>query len=138
MDVTDPENPLVLGQLPTHTRSSTWRDIKVYKNHAYIVSDNASDHGVQVFDLTNLRGVAEFTTFNETNHYDMVGSVHNIHINEATGFAYAVGIGSAPNSELRCGGGSHMIDLNDPANPTFPGCFAHEGTGRSGLSLIHI
>ena len=137
VDVTDPENPFVLGQLPTHTRSSTWRDIKVYKNHAYIVSDNANSHGVQVFDLTNLRGVTEFTTFSETNHYSTVGDVHNIHINEATGFAYAVGIGSAANSELRCGGGSHMIDLSDPANPTFAGCFAHEGTGRSGTGYTH-
>jgi choice-of-anchor B domain-containing protein len=109
----------------------------VYKNHAYIVSDNANSHGVQVFDLTNLRGVTEFTTFSETNHYSMVGDVHNIHINEATGFAYAVGIGSAANSELRCGGGSHIIDLNDPANPTFAGCFAHEGTGRSGTGYTH-
>ena len=31
-----------------------WRDIKTYKNHAFIVSDGAGPHGVQVFDLTQL------------------------------------------------------------------------------------
>eukprot|EP00666_Eupelagonemidae_sp_cell4sb_P004397 gene4397-575_t len=33
---------------------ASWRDAKVYKNHAYIVAD-VSDHGMQVYDLTQLR-----------------------------------------------------------------------------------
>lgn len=40
-----------LGRLPTQTVNSTWRDIKVIGNHAYIGSE-ALGHGVQVFDLT--------------------------------------------------------------------------------------
>jgi choice-of-anchor B domain-containing protein len=137
VDVTDPENPFVLGILPTHTYSSTWRDLKVYKNHVYVVADNAGNHGVQIFDLTQLRGVTSFTTFTETNHYDNVGSVHNIFINEHTGFAYVVGISSAKTTELQCGSGSHIIDLTEPANPEFSGCFAHSGTGRSGTGYTH-
>ena len=35
-----------------------WRDIKVYKDHAYIVSEEPT-HGMQVFDLTRLRGVTD-------------------------------------------------------------------------------
>ena len=34
-----------------------WRDIKVYRDHAYIVVDGAGAHGMQVFDLTRLRDV---------------------------------------------------------------------------------
>jgi len=30
-----------------------WRDIKVYDDHAFIVSE-AREHGMQVFDLTQL------------------------------------------------------------------------------------
>ena len=33
-----------------------WRDIKVYKDHAFVVSEN-TNHGMQVFDLTRLRNV---------------------------------------------------------------------------------
>lgn len=47
VDITDPVNPKYLGKLPTRSGSSPWRDIKTYKNHAYIVSE-ASNHGLQV------------------------------------------------------------------------------------------
>ena len=41
VDVTDPENPVYVGQLLRTEGSpgSFWREIKVYKNHAFIVSD---------------------------------------------------------------------------------------------------
>ena len=52
IDISNPTNPILLGKLPTQTVSTVWRDIKVYRNHAYVVADNARDHGVQVFDLT--------------------------------------------------------------------------------------
>ena len=32
--ITNPENPLVIGYLPTHSSASLWRDIKTYQNHA--------------------------------------------------------------------------------------------------------
>merc|ERR1711966_56322 len=36
VDVSNPSSPIVLGNLPTHTVGSMWRDVKVYSNHAYI------------------------------------------------------------------------------------------------------
>ena len=135
VDVSDPSSPKVLGILPTETRSSIWRDIKVYKDHAYIVADNASYHGIQIFDLTQLRNVSSFTTFQKTAYYDDVGDVHNIAINEETGFAYAVGIGSASKSEYRCG--AHIIDINDPIDPKYSGCLGDETTGRYGDGYVH-
>ena len=135
VDVTDPVNPFVVGVLPTQTNSSTWRDIKVYKDHAFVVADNAGAHGVQVFDLTQLRGVTDFKVFETTYHYDKVGSVHNIAINEETGFAYAVGISSASESQYVCG--VHMIDINDPSNPIFAGCLSDNTTGRGKDGYVH-
>jgi choice-of-anchor B domain-containing protein len=115
VDITDPVNPVYLGNLPPHGANSSWRDIKVYADHAYIVSE-ASGHGMQVFDLTQLRSVAAPpVTFSETAHYNNFGSCHNLAINEDTGFAYAVGTTS-------CAGGPHFVDLADPVNPVFAGC----------------
>ena len=56
VDLSDPGIPIYLGNLPTHTSNSSWRDIKVYANHAFIVSE-ANGHGMQIFDLTQLRNV---------------------------------------------------------------------------------
>ncbi len=120
VNISDPEDPRYLGFLPTHTISSTWRDIKVYNNHAYIVADRPSLHGMQVFDLTQLRTVTVPTTFTETAHYDQFGNGHNLFINEDTGFAYVF-------RTETCSGAFHMIDLQDPVNPTFAGCFDDDG-----------
>lgn len=130
VDISDPENPVYLGNLPTHTGNSIWRDIKVYADHAYIVSE-ASGHGMQVFDLTQLRNVTTPpVTFSETAHYDDLGSAHNIVINEDSGFAYAVGASS-------CSGGLHMIKLNPPTSPTFAGCFSEDGYTHDAQCVIY-
>ncbi len=137
VDVTDPVNPVVIGNLPKTESSpgSAWRDMKVYENHVYIVADGAADHGMQVFDLTRLRDFSgTMLTFDVDTHYDRVNSVHNIVINEETGFAYAVGASGGGNT---CGGGLHMIDIREPKNPTFAGCFAHPNTGRRGTGYAH-
>ena len=115
VDVTDPENPAFLGNLPTATVSSAWRDIKVYQDHAYIVADNAGAHGMQVFDLTRLRNQTTPQAFTADLVYGDFASAHNIAINETTGFAYAVGTDT-------CGRGLHIIDIRTPNNPLFAGC----------------
>jgi len=121
VDVTDPENPVFLGKLPTETGSSAWRDIKVYQDHAYVVAENAGAHGMQVFDLTRLRGQTAPQTFSADLVYGDFGSAHNIAINEDTGFAYVVGIGVGM---ITCGGGLHIIDISTPINPLFANCHA--------------
>lgn len=137
VDVTDPLNPVYIGDLPLtkSAQPSAWRDMKVYKDHVYIVADNAREHGMQVLDLTQLREFdGEPITFEETTIYRNVNSVHNIVINEDTGYAFAVG--SSGGGET-CGGGLHMINIQDPANPEFAGCFADPSTGRSGTGYSH-
>jgi choice-of-anchor B domain-containing protein len=119
--ITDPDNPVVLGRLPTQTTSSTWRDIKVYSDHAFIVADGAGAHGMQVFDLTRLRGLAAPQTFSADVVYGDFQNAHNLAINTSTGFAYAVGTNT-------CGHGLHMIDITSPNNPMFAGCHAAADT----------
>ena len=115
VDISDPQNPVFLGRLPTETRNSAWRDIKVYRDHAYIVADNAGAHGMQVFNLTRLRGMSGPSAWSTDALYDGFGPSHNLAINEATGFAFAV-------STDTCGAGLHMIDISTPNNPLFAGC----------------
>jgi len=124
VDISDPKRPIVLGMLPTHSTEGGefWRDVKVYANHAFVVSEN-DDHGMQVLDLNQLRDVDVSDapmTFEAAAHYDGISHSHNIGINEDTGYAYVVG-------SDECIGGPHMVDISDPANPTFAGCFADHG-----------
>ncbi|MDB9993157.1 choice-of-anchor B family protein [Flavobacteriaceae bacterium] len=120
IDISDPVNPVYLGKLPTHTTPTTWRDVKVYNNYAFIVSE-ASNHGMQVFDLTRLRNVANPPeTFTEDAHYDGFGNSHNIVINEDTGYAYSVG-------DNTYSGGPHFVDISNPLSPVAAGGYPGSG-----------
>lgn len=137
VDVTDPLNPIYIGNLPMTegSRANVWRDMKVYNNHVFVVADNAGEHGMQVLDLTKLREFdGEPILFEEDAIYRNFNSAHNIVINESTGFAFAVGSSGGGQT---CGGGLHMINIQDPKNPTFAGCFADPSTGRSGTGYSH-
>ena len=81
VDVTNPEDPVFLGRLPSETVDTLPRDIKVYQNHAYIVAGRVP-HGMQVFDLTRLRGLTAPQTFTADVVYGDFGNAHNIAINE--------------------------------------------------------
>lgn len=129
VDISDPKRPDVVGILPAHTldpQRPFWRDMKVHADHMFVVSEQLG-HGMQVLDLTEVRGVSgDPVVFQETAHYDEFSTSHNININEETGFAYAVGARNLDRS-LNCAGGLHMVDINDPGNPTFAGCFDEHG-----------
>ena len=122
IDISNPTDPKYLGKLLTQTGNSTWRDMKVYSNHVFIVSDNNSSHGMQVFDLTQLRNADPNNpqNFSNTALYTGINSAHNIAINEDSGFAYIVGSGQAS-------GGLHVVDISNPSNPVFAGDFSGDG-----------
>jgi len=137
IDLSDPANPVYAGTLPLTegARPNVWRDIKVYADHAFVVSDGAGKHGMQVFDLAQLREPRDGpVVFEATARYDGIHSAHNIVINEETGFAYAVGSSGGGDT---CGGGLHMIDIRNPTAPEFAGCFADATTGRRRTGYSH-
>ena len=120
VDISNPSQPVYVGNLPTRTTASSWRGIKVFANHAFIVSE-AIDHGMQVFDLTRLRDVtAPPVTLSEDAHYAGFGSTHTLAINSRTGFAYAAGTRT-------CEGGLHVVDVRTPVSPRAAGCFSFDG-----------
>ena len=120
VDISDPVNPIYLGDLPTATVNSAWRDVKTSGDHAFIVSE-AAGHGMQVFDLTRLRDVVDPpVTFDADAWYTAFGNAHNIGITDGVPTAIAVGTNT-------CAGGLHIIDLSTPTSPTFSACFSDDG-----------
>src|SRR5262245_4565536 len=47
VDISTPTNPVFLGNLPSATGTSSWRELWVHNNTAYIISDNNGAHGMQ-------------------------------------------------------------------------------------------
>ena len=154
VDVTDGVNPVYLGTLPTSTDpgdfGNIWGDIRVYADHAYIVSEafdigtyvpstgELDGFGIQVVDLTQFRGATGPITVTETNQLDDVTQSHNISLNEDTGRLYVVGsvygldnACATPNPGfpvLNGTGGAIVYDVaSDPANPALVGCLNDDG-----------
>ena len=136
VDITDPKRPVYLANLPTAAppgdADRIWRDIKVHADHAFVVAEGGPpsfQHGMQVLDLTRLRDIDPAdapVTLSEDTLYKEFETAHNVAINEDTGFAYALGARNADRS-LSCEGGLHMVDISDPTNPTFAGCWSDDG-----------
>ena len=133
VDVSNPDAPLLLGFLPSHNGGSdSWRDIKVYNDHAFIVADGGgnSTHGLQVFDLRTLRSVTPGGVLSETTHFGGFGAAHNIAINEDSGYAYVVG-------SNQCSAGLYMVDVSNPQAPGFAGCFSADGYTHDAQCVIY-
>jgi choice-of-anchor B domain-containing protein len=131
VDISDPVNPIYVGNLPTDTVSSPWREVNVYANYAFIVCDACGSHGMQIFDLTQLRNVpSPPVTFSDTVRYTGFSTAHTITIDAETGFAYA-------NGSNKCSGGPYMIDISDPLNPVFAGCNSIDGYTHDNQCVIY-
>ena len=130
VDLSDPAQPVYLGLLPTQTRNSIWRDIKTYRDHAFVVSE-AFNHGLQIFDLSVLADVEDPPViFTSTAHYGGFGNSHNLALDEETGIAFAVGTRT-------CGGGLHMVDVTRPQEPLFAGCFDEDGYTHDAQCVVY-
>jgi choice-of-anchor B domain-containing protein len=131
VDVTDSVNPVYIGNLPTGAGSTPWREIDTYRNYMFVVCDLCGNHGMQVFDLTRVRDVIDPpVTFDEDAVYDGFDTSHSIEVNQTTGFAYA-------NGSNTCSGGLHMVDVRDPLNPKFAGCFDDDGYTHDSMCVIY-
>lgn len=121
IDISDPLGPILIGDLPSHISGETlWRDIKVYANHAFIVSEQ-SGHGMQIFDLTQLTSVeSPPVEFDESAWYAGFGHAHNIAINEESGYAYGIGTDTFS-------GSLHIVDISNPLEPVLAGGYGESG-----------
>jgi choice-of-anchor B domain-containing protein len=136
--VTNPLKPVYLGAIDNVSPAQLiWHDIKIYKDHAFIVSESAG-HGMRVFDLTRLRDVTTARSWTEDVNYPLAFSAHNIAINEATGYAYIVGGNNGLVAPDACLSGLHMVDIRDPKLPKPAGCQARGGGPGTGLGIVGV
>lgn len=103
VEITDPDNPVYFAFIP-HT-SSTWADIKVYKNYCYVVTE-ASGSGIQVIDLSFIDN--HIVTL--VNVVPFPGRSHNVAVDTKSGFLYTAGSHEGPGTTV-------CFSLADPANP---------------------
>lgn len=134
VDITDRAHPIVLGLLPSHQGVSEFRDMVVNGSYLFVVADTPAQHGLQVFDLTQLRGVSNPpVTFTESAHYAGFVAGHSLWMNQATGYLYVFrSVGDA------CQNGVHVVNVQNPLQPTFAGCFGQTDTPLStGECLVY-
>ena len=113
VEVTDPEAPVIVGFIP-HA-ATCCSDIKVYLQYAYVVLE--APGGLQTIDLSNID--AGLVTLADTFGASILTGVHNIAINEESGYAYLCGGVNAISD-----GGLYVVDLADPVNPAFAGAWS--------------
>ena len=77
-------------------------------NYAYIVSE-ARNHGLQVFDLTRLRGRTQVVYDQPDAVNNDFGNAHNIAENSDTNFVYVVGATSTTGYPKVCKGQYYLI-----------------------------
>ena len=117
VDITNPSSPTYLGLVLAEGGSA--QDIKVYADHAFFIG--SGNTGMGIFDLSRVRGVTNPpVTWDIDARYDGIAAAHNLVIDTESGFAYPVG---ATGGGDTCGGGLHMIDIREPVNPIFAGCY---------------
>ena len=139
VDISDPVNPVQVGHLPNQTTNSPqkYRDVKVYGDYAFVIADQLSDHGMQVFDLTAVRHITTPITFTATAHFDGFSNAHNIFINEDTGYAYVVRT-TDPGGTDPCNAAVYMVNIQDPLQPTAAGCFAEDyGVASDSMCVVY-
>ncbi|MFT7669098.1 MAG: choice-of-anchor B domain-containing protein [Planctomycetota bacterium] len=107
VEISVPSDPVLIEHISGPT--SLWRDVKVYQNYAYIVSEGGG--GIQVINLSSIdNGVVT-----HVNSVTIGGTsrTHNVAIDEDSGYLY------------RCGGengqGLRVYSLSNPQTPSFVG-----------------
>ncbi len=118
IDVTDPANPVEVQFIPgPKAPPYEWRDIKIYLNYAYVVTEGTgSGQGLQIIDLSNLPTSASLVKTIDT----WFNRAHNIFIDN--GYAYVIGTNN--------GGGMHLLNLSDPVNPVQTAYYTASGLHR--------
>ncbi len=131
-DITTPTDPVHLGRMASEMPGdyyNIWGDVKTYGNVLYHGTE--SETGVQVFDLTRLRGVTEAQAWEPDNVIDEMSNSHNLAVNEDSGHLFVVGSFLDPadaSCEEAIGGGPMVFDLTvDPIDPPLASCIAEDG-----------
>jgi choice-of-anchor B domain-containing protein len=123
-DVTNPDAPIQIVQIPGP--NNLWKEIKTYKNFAYIVSEGGQ--GLQIIDLSNLPN-ANLNYWNYRGDgaiANQLNKVHALHIDLKKGFLYLFG------GNLFSGAPVVLNLEPNPYQPTYAGKFTQLGYVHDG------
>jgi choice-of-anchor B domain-containing protein len=131
VDISNPTVPRYLGNLPTPTGTSQWREVNVYNNTVYIVADNNGTHGLQVFDLTRLRTVTTPpVTFTQNYRDTSFSRGHTVTVDYGNGYLYVNGTNT-------CSGGPRIYSLANRLQPSFVGCISADGYTHDSQATVY-
>lgn len=124
VDITDAPDLREVTFIPNPGRTSSWKDIKTYRNYAYVVTEDTG--GMQIIDLSALPDTAVLAVT-----YKGFQRSHNLYIDTAAALLYAEG--DDPLAVVR------LISLADPLQPTEVSVFGaecHDIYARNGRAYI--
>lgn len=101
--------------------TTTWRDMKSYKDHIYVTADNAPD-GVVIIDMSQAPDSISFRFWNPPitsgGVTESLTSCHNLYIDKEDGYMYLAGC------SIENGNKAIIYDLNtDRSNPKLVGVY---------------
>lgn len=130
LDVTDPAAPIYLGRMVTKPDGQLiWQEIEILNDHAYVVCDLAPC-GLQIFDLTRLRGVEAALPVWRPDVVVPLGTFHSIASNPATNHIFLNGYGAVVGSPA---GGPLIFDVSQPLAPVPVGAMTDDGYTHDSL-----
>lgn len=130
VDVTDPENPVYLGRMVTKPDGALiWQEIEILNDHAYVVCD-LTPCGLQIFDLTRLRGVEAALPVWRPDVVLPIGPFHSIASNPDTNHVFLNGNGAVVGSPA---GTPLIFDVSQPLAPVPVGAMADDGYTHDSL-----
>src|SRR5262249_55456391 len=87
-------------------------------------------HGLQVFDLTKLRGVTTPQTFSADFRDTNFGAAHTVTVNTDTGYLYV-------NGSDTCSGGPRIYNLANRPAPSFVRCISRDRDTHDAQSVVY-
>lgn len=125
-DVSEPAEPVYLGRmLGKPDNALIWHEIEILNDHAYMVCD-LSPCGLQIFDLSRLRGVESALPLWRPDVVYPLGPSHSIASNPETNHIFLNGIGVAVGTPL-------IFDVSVPLAPVPVGVMADDGYTHDSL-----
>lgn len=126
LDVTDPAAPVFLGRMASKPDGALiWQEIEILNDHAYVVCD-LSPCGLQIFDLTRLRGVESALPVWRPDVVLPIGAFHSIASNPETNHIFLNGTGVAVGYPL-------IFDVTQPLAPVPVGAMTDDGYTHDSL-----
>ena len=118
VDITEPNNLVEINRF-VGGQTTTWRDIKTYRDRAYAVSD-ATTEGLMIFDLSQIQDTI-VKTYHSNEFFE---NAHNLFVDPTAHRLYVVG---APNADIL------IFDLEDQVDTpvltgslSLPGGYVHD------------